>query len=123
MGIQAEGIQQKKMKIRQICVNAPEIVMSGDIAITAAIAVTTKAKLDSVAIKGSCECLSPEETKKERKDSSSSDSSSSSSSSSSDTDSEETKEKKSKETKKTKEPKEKKDKKKEKKVNKITIES
>jgi len=43
----------------KICVKAPEIVMSGDIHITAAMAVTTKAKLDSVQVQGGCECIEP----------------------------------------------------------------
>lgn len=40
----------------RICVKAPEIVMSGDVAITAGVSVSTKAKLESVSVKGDCEC-------------------------------------------------------------------
>jgi len=40
----------------RICVKAPEIVMSGDIGMTAAVAVSTKAKLESVSVKGDCDC-------------------------------------------------------------------
>lgn len=40
----------------KICVKAPEIAMSGDIAISASMSVFTKAKLDSVTICGDCHC-------------------------------------------------------------------
>ena len=40
----------------KICVKAPEIVMSGDVNIQSGIAVTTKAKLESVTVNGGCEC-------------------------------------------------------------------
>ena len=40
----------------KICVKAPEIVMSGDINISAAMAVVTKAKLESVTVGGDCYC-------------------------------------------------------------------
>lgn len=40
----------------KICVKAPEIVMSGDINIATAMAVSTKAKLESVSVNGGCEC-------------------------------------------------------------------
>ena len=40
----------------KICVKAPEIVMSGDINISAAMTVVTKAKLESVTIGGGCDC-------------------------------------------------------------------
>merc|ERR1712226_784178 len=51
--------QKMSSKLRQICVQAPEIVMSGDIRITAAMAVATKAKLESVVVNGGCECIEP----------------------------------------------------------------
>lgn len=40
----------------KICVNAPQIVMSGDVHINAGLAVSTKAKLDSVDVAGGCKC-------------------------------------------------------------------
>ena len=40
----------------KICVKAPEIVMSGDINISAAMTVVTKAALESVTIGGDCDC-------------------------------------------------------------------
>ena len=43
-------------KMPKICVKAPEIVMSGDINISAAMTVVTKAKLESVTVGGDCDC-------------------------------------------------------------------
>jgi len=40
----------------KICVKAPEIVMSGDVNINAGMAVSTKAKLESVSVGGDCLC-------------------------------------------------------------------
>jgi hypothetical protein len=40
----------------KICVASPEIVMSGDINITAQFAIVTKAKLDAISVNGSCSC-------------------------------------------------------------------
>jgi len=40
----------------KICVKAPEIVMSGDININTSMAVSTKAKLESVSVGGDCAC-------------------------------------------------------------------
>jgi len=40
----------------KICVQSPEVVMSGDINIHAQVAIVTKAKLDSIAVKGNCAC-------------------------------------------------------------------
>lgn len=40
----------------KICVKAPEIVMSGDVNIHAGMAVSTKAKLESVSVGGDCAC-------------------------------------------------------------------
>jgi len=40
----------------KICVKAPEIVMSSDINMSAAMAVSTKAKLESVSVGGDCAC-------------------------------------------------------------------
>ena len=43
----------------QICVQSPEVVMVGDINLRAQVGVVTKAKLDSVGIKGNCLCPEP----------------------------------------------------------------
>ena len=40
----------------KICVQSPEVVMSGGINIHAQFAIVTKAKLDSIAVRGNCEC-------------------------------------------------------------------
>lgn len=40
----------------RICIKAPEIVMSGDITINTGMAVTSKAKLESVTVGGDCAC-------------------------------------------------------------------
>jgi hypothetical protein len=40
----------------KICIDSPEVVMSGDIALHAQVAVVTKAKLDSISVKGACKC-------------------------------------------------------------------
>ena len=40
----------------RICIKAPEIVMSGDVAIKSSVAVSTKAKLESVSVNGGCVC-------------------------------------------------------------------
>jgi len=44
------------MSRKRICIKSPEIVMSGDINISSNFNVVTKAKLDSVAVGGDCEC-------------------------------------------------------------------
>ena len=40
----------------KICVQSPEVVMSGDINIHAQVAIVTKAKLDAISVQGNCEC-------------------------------------------------------------------
>jgi len=40
----------------KICVQSPEVVMSGAINIHAQVAIVTKAKLDAISVQGNCEC-------------------------------------------------------------------
>ena len=40
----------------KICVQSPEVVMSGDINIHAQVAIVTKAKLDAISVRGDCKC-------------------------------------------------------------------
>jgi len=40
----------------KICVQSPEVVMSGDINIHAQVAIVTKAKLDAISVQGNCSC-------------------------------------------------------------------
>ena len=55
--VSLETVQEASIeKMPKICVAAPEIVMSGDITISASMSVMTKAKLDSVTIAGECAC-------------------------------------------------------------------
>merc|ERR1711924_476504 len=42
----------RKNKMAKICVQSPEVVMTGDINLHAQVAVVTKAKLDAVSVKG-----------------------------------------------------------------------
>merc|ERR1712003_324188 len=43
-------------KMVKICVQSPEVAMHGEINIHAQVAIVTKAKLDSIAVKGNCAC-------------------------------------------------------------------
>merc|ERR1712176_1047074 len=43
-------------KMVKICVQSPEVAMPGEINIHAQVSVVTKAKLDSVAVQGACQC-------------------------------------------------------------------
>merc|ERR1712187_184695 len=49
-------VERKPVKMPKICINAPDIVMSGDVSINAALSVSTKAKLDSINVGGDCDC-------------------------------------------------------------------
>merc|ERR1711924_332036 len=49
-------LNSKNIKMAKICVQSPEVVMTGDINLHAQVAVVTKAKLDAVSVKGDCKC-------------------------------------------------------------------